>query len=250
MNTISKLFFVALSVSVVSAASAYADTGNEVSLLSGKARHERRDYAGAIADFTSVIEREGKNARAYHSRGLAKLDAGDRPGAIADFMKVIDLEPQLAADCFRKDQKDVDRDAGYLSAEDRSRRVFIEDLVPGYAFAFDNSGLLKYIQGNYDGAIEDFSAAIILEPKFALPYKHRGYVKYDLKDFQGAIEDYSKAIRFDRKAAETYRERALAREQSGDADGAMDDFRKAAKLGDPTAMKKIAAMEEAEDPAN
>lgn len=247
MKTAGFFFAMALTLAVTGMP-AYAESAGSDSFAAGQEKLERRDYAGAIADFSDIIGREKKNALAYHGRGLAKLKAGDRPGAIADFMRVIDLEPQLAADCLGKERDDAGKDEEDQAGSDRIQRIFFSDLVPAYAFAFDNRGLLKYIQGNYNGAIEDFSAAIALEPKFALPYKHRGYAKNDLQDFQGAIEDYSKAIKFDRKAAETYRERALAKEQAGDAEGAVEDLKKAAKLGDETARNMLAAKEEAEAP--
>jgi tetratricopeptide (TPR) repeat protein len=244
MNSMMRVMFSTLIVVSFFFLPTSAKSADDSAFLSGKTKIERHDYAGAIADFSSFIEREGKDvAAAYHGRGMAKMKLGDRPGAVADFMKVIDLEPQLAPDFLDGKHEDVDRGGESRSGNDFSTRVFQSDLVPGYAFAFDNRGLLKYIQGNYEGAIDDFTMAIALEPKFSLPYKHRGYAKYDLQDYQGAIDDYTKAIKYNRKSAEIYRERALAKEQSGDEDGAMDDYRRAAKLGDAAAMHKLAEKE-------
>ena len=67
-----------------------------------------------------------------------------------------------------------------------------------------NSGLEKYEQGDYLGAIADYSKAIEINPQDANAYSNRGVSKSDLKDYQGAISDYGKAIQIDPKNTEAY----------------------------------------------
>ncbi len=223
----------------------YAGSESAGYLSSGNSKFDKKDYAGAIADFTRAIELDAKASKLYHNRGMAKMKTDDRSGAIEDFIRVIEIERQLVEAFLdgkegasaRGDEKDFAVDPA---------RVYPADLVPDYAFAFDNRGLLRYMQGDYNGAIDDFTAAIALDPKFALPYKHRGYAKNDLQDYPGAIEDYSRAIKLDKKSGEAYRERALAKELVGDTEGAFADFKKAAKLGDKISLKKLDDLKKSE----
>ena len=48
--------------------------------------------------------------------------------------------------------------------------------------------------GDYEGAAEDYSNAISLNPKYFDAYNNRGNTKNKLKDYQGALEDFDKSI--------------------------------------------------------
>ncbi len=65
---------------------------------------------------------------------------------------------------------------------------------PIQAWAWFNRGQLKYIDGDYAGAITAFDQAIRLNSKIANYYNSRGLAKYSNDDYKGAIEDYEKAI--------------------------------------------------------
>lgn len=242
MNTPFRFFSVVLTASLFVAAPVFAGEDAAGYFSTGSSKFDSGDYRGAIEEFTKVVELDPKAARAFDKRGNAKMKTGDRPGAIADFIKVIELVPQLA-DAFADGEKKHDGDEADGKDAPDLQQVAADGLHADYAFAFDNRGLLRYINGNYREAIKDFTAAIVLEPKFALPYKHRGYAKHDLQDYEGAIEDYSRAIRLDRKAGETYWDRGLAKEQAGDREGALEDFRKAAKLGQQSAIDRLGKLE-------
>ena len=58
-----------------------------------------------------------------------------------------------------------------------------------------------------------------------------GVDKYEQGDYQGAIADYSKAIEINPQDASTYVSRGIARELVNDLKGACDDWRKAADFG-------------------
>ena len=49
-------------------------------------------------------------------------------------------------------------------------------------------------QGDYQGAIDDCSKAIELDPKDPQTFIERAELKIFLKDYQGAIHDYSKQL--------------------------------------------------------
>ena len=94
-----------------------------------------------------------------------------------------------------------------------------------------DSGIEKYEQGNYQGAISDWSKAIEINPQDAIAYYNRGLAKGDLEDYQGAISDYDKVIEINPKLADAYRMRGVNKELIGDLKGACSDWRKAADFG-------------------
>ena len=94
-----------------------------------------------------------------------------------------------------------------------------------------NSGAVKHKEGDYQGAIDDYTKAIELDPQYADAYNNRGTSKGRLKDYQGAIADLTKTIEINPQYVDAYLNRGVARELVNDLEGACNDWRKAAGLG-------------------
>lgn len=108
--------------------------------------------------------------------------------------------------------------------------------MSNYAFCGEaavhlNRGVEKFQNGDFDGAIADYSKAIELKPNDALGYYNRGIAKNAKKDSDGAIADYDKAIELNPKHAEAYYNRGNAkRDKTNGFDSAVMDFNKAIQL--------------------
>ena len=99
-----------------------------------------------------------------------------------------------------------------------------------------NSGLDKYEQGDYQGAIDDFTKAIEIHPQNADAYYNRGTTKGKLKDYQGAIADYNKAISFYPQSSIAYLNRGIAKSQLEDYQGAIADYNKVISIDPQNAV--------------
>ena len=106
-----------------------------------------------------------------------------------------------------------------------------------------NSGVDKYEQGDYQGAITDFTKVIEIDPQSADAYHNRGTAKDDLEDYQGAIADYNKAIEINPQFASAYSIRGMSKYLLGDLKGACDDARKAADLGEERSAEPVKQCE-------
>ena len=102
-----------------------------------------------------------------------------------------------------------------------------------------NSGVDKYEQGDYQGAIADYDKAIENNPQDEIVYLNRGVAKYNLKDYKGAITDLDKYIEINPHHANPYYISGLARELANDLEGACDDWRKAADLGEVRSAERV-----------
>lgn len=103
----------------------------------------------------------------------------------------------------------------------------------GDAEAYYNRGNAKYVKGDLDGAIEDYTIAIEFKQDFADAYNNRAIAKYKNRNRDGAIKDFTKAIDLfidNKDKAEAYNNRGLAKRQKGDRDGAIEDYNKAIKI--------------------
>src|SRR6476646_3080895 len=73
-----------------------------------------------------------------------------------------------------------------------------------------NRGVDQLDAGNYQGAIDNFTQALQLNPKDADAYYNRGYARHVLGKYQEAIADYTEAIRLKPDYGDAYGNRAYA----------------------------------------
>ena len=92
------------------------------------------------------------------------------------------------------------------------------------------SGMNKYYDEDFKGAIDDFTKAIALDSNFVEAYFSRGYAKNNLKDYKGAIADFSKSILLDPWNVNNYLMRAKIRDVVLDYKEAINDYTKGIEL--------------------
>jgi hypothetical protein len=120
----------------------------------------KKDYYGAIADYTRVININPNYILAYHNRAFSKGKLNDKYGAIADYTKIIEI--------------DTKNSQAY-----RTRAVIKKELGDNY------------------GAITDFQEAYYYNPNDASSLYNLAQIKMDLGDSNGAIESWTEAINSD-----------------------------------------------------
>lgn len=96
------------------------------------------------------------------------------------------------------------------------------------------SGANKQTNGDYGGAIRDYTKAIHLIPHFAWAFNSRGAARRALGDVDGALADYDQAIRYDSRLFEAYHNKGIALNILGDYDNAILCFNEALRI-EPTA---------------
>lgn len=191
-------------------------TDNEIYAcdMSSASRARAGDYRGAIRDLTRAIEASPNpqvNRKFYCNRGKMKEMLGDNQEAMQDYAKG-GGEDQINA--LRQKLGDYNVDA-YL-----------------------HSATQKLYSTDSEGAIQDYTKAIELDPKNAEAYLLRGVAKNYLRDYIGVIQDSTEVIKLTPKnsadAAKAYIMRGKAKEKINDKIGALEDLSIAAKLGLPS----------------
>lgn len=109
-------------------------------------------------------------------------------------------------------------------------------LNPDYANAYNNRAKVRHELGDFPGAIEDYTEAILLNPKCSHYHKNRGIISCKLGDYRGAQADHSRAIQLDPNNYQAYNSRGFARVQMGDVPGALKDFTQAIELNPDYAL--------------
>src|SRR3989338_8040342 len=101
---------------------------------------------------------------------------------------------------------------------------------PNLAIAYNNRGNAWVGKGNLDSAIEDYDAAIRIDPNHVAAYNNRGNAWAGKGNLDSAIEDYDAAIRIDPNLAIAYNDRGNAWAGKGNLDKAIADYDKAIEL--------------------
>lgn len=189
-------------------------------------RYGKRDWAGAISDYTKGLERRQGTADIYVSRGNARDENGDPAGAIADYTKALELNPNYADAYFNRGitrlrQGDLD---GCLADYDRA--IQLNTSAGTYYFY---RTVVKERKGDILGAAADFDRAIALQPAYADHYTFRGAFKQRQGDRDAALNDYNAALQLNPKSGWTYQYRGVLRFDQQQWNLALADFRKDAE---------------------
>ncbi len=86
------------------------------------------------------------------------------------------------------------------------------------------------ILGNFDAAIEGWTAAIDLDGSIQEYWRERGILKSQTGDPNGALDDLNRALEFNPNDPIAYRGRSIAYSELGEVEAAIDDAIKAARI--------------------
>jgi tetratricopeptide (TPR) repeat protein len=100
------------------------------------------------------------------------------------------------------------------------------------AVALMNRGIGHAAEGDLEGALADFDAALEVAPGMIEGYYNRGNVNLDLGRSKAAIRDFTAVIEAAPDFALAWLNRGLAREQAGDRGGARLDIERALALNE------------------
>ncbi len=198
------------------------------SLLQGEEFFNKKDYNGAIAEFTKIIQADPQFAQGYALRGAAYREKGAYDEAIADFNSAIRLDSRNAG---------VYSNRGLVYSELENYEQAIADftqaiqLDPKYDKAYHNRGSAYRKLQKYEQATGDLVKAIELNPKNAMYYNQRGLILLLSGNLDQAAMNFDKAIELDAKDADFYANRGLVSIRRNENDRAIADLNKAIQLG-------------------
>jgi tetratricopeptide (TPR) repeat protein len=201
--------------------------------------HSSGDYENAIKAFSSCIQMDPSNARAFLNRGISYECINNIKAAFADYGIAIKLRPEdgkayyirgmllwrvgdamaisdleKAAECGYKPAKDfLSKKTSQKSSQENidqslkkeAIRIFTESirLDPSNASAYLNRGMAYERINHMQQAIADYSKAIELAPDYAKAYYARGTLLWYLDD-EASTEDLMKAAELGYRLAKDF----------------------------------------------
>tara|TARA_Y100001968_G_scaffold213982_1_gene196909 strand:+ start:999 stop:1619 length:621 start_codon:yes stop_codon:yes gene_type:complete len=97
--------------------------------------------------------------------------------------------------------------------------------------AYNNRGYAKNALKDYQAAILDFNKAIEINPRSVDAFYNRARSHLFLGDNYGSISDNTRALEINPRLADAYLNRGIAKSNLGDKKGACNDYKKAISLG-------------------
>jgi tetratricopeptide (TPR) repeat protein len=213
-------------------------------------------------DQLPLRDASGKNIGEFSYSGTVTRDLGEwieirhlvHPGPYVGRVKKTEVVKLADAEKFfsekiKKDGKDTwaFRNRATARMTDKDYDGAIDDLtvalgVDPHQSLYVERGRAKRAKGDLDGAIKDYTEALRLEPGYSVALNNRGVVWEAKKKYDEAIKDYTDAIESDSKYATPYRNRGLIHQRRGDFALAAKDFTKAAELDpeNPTTLDDLA----------
>jgi tetratricopeptide (TPR) repeat protein len=205
----------------------------------GLAKRSKDNYQDALDDFDEALKLcqdddvHNKN-QIYYNMGLTKKDMGDDKGAADAFTSSIELSPdEINPYYYRGLSRSQIRE--YDGAHDDFSHVIDnvkkeEHLDFNLKRTYLYRGILRIKIDDNEGALQDLTKAIEIDPEFARAYFGRGIVKQLTGNNQGAVDDFTQAIEKGLKEPKVYKYRGRAKESMGDTEGAKEDFEKFEEL--------------------
>ncbi len=196
--------------------------------------HSSNDYEKAIGAFSSCVQIDSSNARAFLCRGISYECLNNMDAAVADYTKAIELLPEdgkayymrgmlLWRLCDEMAINDLEKSAGlhYKPARDFLSKK--------------KSQSTKSPQKNFDRSLQEeairiFTEFIRSDPSNASTYLNRGMAYERINNMHQAIADYSKAIELAPSFAKAYYVRGTLLWYLDD-DTSIRDLRMAEELG-------------------
>ena len=194
--------------------------------------HSSSDYETAIGAFSSCIQIDPSNARAFLNRGISYECINNIKAAFADYGKAIELRPEdgkayyirgmllwRVGDAMAITDLEKSAELGYKPARDFLSKK-----------ASQKSPHENIDQSLKEEAIGVFTESIQLDHSNASAYLNRGMAYERINHMQQAIADYSKAIELAPDYAKAYYARGTLLWYLDD-ETSIGDLMKAAELG-------------------
>jgi tetratricopeptide (TPR) repeat protein len=111
-----------------------------------------------------------------------------------------------------------------------ARSTKILQAMPHHAIAYKNRAKAKLLLNDNKGAIDDYTAAILLDPRYDSAYVGRGAARLNLNDINDAMEDFNKALALNPISDLAYYNRGCANEKMEYYEEAIEDYTMALQL--------------------
>lgn len=147
---------------------------------------------------------------------------------------------QVAEAYFKHGYNQLRRRDLTIAIDDFTQVILLSDNAKLRSKAHFNRGIARYLQGNYEAAITDYTAALVLNPDFADAYYSRGGAYDDQGYLNAAIANYEEALRLSPRRDDIHNDLGAALTACSRYPEAIKAFTNAILLGEDPALRAVA----------
>ncbi len=178
---------------------------SEFYMKRGEERLRRRDYDGAISDFTAALRLKPDSPSAYFRRAQAEVAIGEYQAAIADYTSAIRLKPLDTSIYYARSiaRMKMGDSLGAVEDADKTCRDYMrewicdrytgERLNDKYVKAYVDRAVSKFEKADYDGAIADCTKTEELYGRYWRPSYWQGRALSEKGEIAEAVRCYESA---------------------------------------------------------
>ena len=144
-----------ITIFVLIASTAFGQSAQEY-FQSGLDKHQKKDYSGAISDYSKAIAADKGYHDAYYNRAACELAMKDYDAAMADYAKTIELDPKFPRVYYSRATAYISKEKYDEALTDLDKAISLDPTVP---HALTLRGQMRLQSGNTKGACEDFTKA-------------------------------------------------------------------------------------------
>jgi tetratricopeptide (TPR) repeat protein len=153
-------------------------------------------YAEAIKDYSAVIQLDPDREDLYTWIGAARSATGDHDNAIIDLERALRSEPRNTVTIYyyaRAWDGKGEHDRAITEFTRALEQEALNNNTQDYSYLFDARGISFCEKGDFDRAINDYSAAIDRAPFQVQYYLNRAEAYREKKQYDLALQDYATA---------------------------------------------------------
>lgn len=204
----------------------------------GLKKFDNSKFKKAVLNFTKAIELDSEKPKYYVKRAEAFMFMGNTEESVIDSSEAIELDPDYDYAYYIRGKANFLSENFEEAIIDLTLAVKMDPELDVAFLIYELIGESKFNLGffDYDAIVEDYNKSIELTySEHDTPFVLRGNLKQKHEDYEGAIDDYTIAIDLEPDEAEYYKLRGVAKEKFGDIKGAITDWEKATLHGDEEA---------------
>jgi tetratricopeptide (TPR) repeat protein len=208
-------------------------TSFDVYKLMGDAYHKIERFDEAISAYNKAERFNSANSELYVHRGAAKISSGQLNAALSDLNKALEIDSRNTKALYYRGTANYLLFKNKAAIKDYSLCLEID---PNYAAAWYMRGASRGELQQYKGAINDYAKAYDIDPSLEQALFNIAVLKYLNGDYDGAKSDFDQLLSSNLKNKnEVYYYRGECHHFTGNKQDACKDYLNAKELGDEEA---------------
>ena len=186
------------------------------------------DEDAACADLDRAIALASTEALPYAQRGVLRLNRGDAAGAVRDLDRALELAHVADAGVLLTRSRARVALGDFQGGLEDARRA--QELAPGLAPLWNQSGLALKGLGQDEAALREFDRALELDPRADHALYNRARLRHRMGHKAGARADLDRLLELEPLVAETRLARGVLLMEEGDFRAGLADLERAVEL--------------------